>query len=116
MTPHSLKVSLGGMIVLVRPTNRDLRRRLDHARDLMETSYDHPLDLEQLAAAAHFSKFHFLRSFSEAFNRTPLQYLTLIRINHVKHLLRHTELSVTDICFSLGFESLGSFSSLFRRY
>lgn len=104
------------MSLLIRPADADLFSRLDAARTLMETRFETSLQLPELAAAACFSKYHFLREFNRVFHRTPRQYLTEVRIKHARHLLKHSDVSVTEVCFLLGFESLGSFSSLFRRY
>ena len=88
---------------------------LRRARDLIDRAYDTPLDLSALAAEAGYSKFHFARAFAAAYGETPRAYLTRRRIERAKSLLRAANLSVTEICFIVGFESLGSFSALFRR-
>lgn len=85
------------------------------ARDLIDRDYAEPLDLEAMAREAGYSKFHFARSFAAAYGETPAAYLTRRRVERAKTLLRGANLSVTEICFMVGFESLGSFSSLFRR-
>jgi AraC-like DNA-binding protein len=103
------------MEILVRPARLDLYRRLDRARDVMESAFEQRLPLAEVAAAAYFSKFHFLRAFSDVFECTPGQYLTKLRLRRAKYLLSHTGLAVTEVCFAVGFESLGSFSTLFRR-
>jgi len=71
--------------------------------------------LSDVARAACLSPYHFHRSFTVAFGKTPHQYLTAHRLERAAQLLRRTPMSVTQICFDSGFESLGSFSSLFRR-
>jgi AraC family transcriptional regulator len=96
-------------------TRLELYRRLHRARDFMEAELDQPLTIGQIAQAAWFSPFHFLRQFKEAFGETPHQYLTRRRLERAQHLLQTTEMSVTDICFAVGFESLSSFSGLFRQ-
>jgi AraC-like DNA-binding protein len=78
--------------------------------------YDLPLNLAQISSQACFSRYHFLRLFREAFDKTPHQYLVERRIEKAKELLSKNDLRVTDICFEVGFQSLGSFSSLFHRY
>ena len=95
--------------------NADLRERLWRARRFMDECYDRPLDLTEISRQACLSRYHFLRSFRDAFDTTPRQYLIQRRIEKAKELLRARSLSVTDICFEVGFQSLGSFSSLFRR-
>ena len=87
---------------------------LQHARELIDTEYTQPLDLDELARAANFSRYHFLRAFRRAFHATPHEYLTRKRIERAKELLAESELTVTEICFEVGFESLGSFSALFH--
>jgi AraC-like DNA-binding protein len=62
------------------------------------------------------SRYHFLRLFRQVFDRTPHQYLTERRIQKAKELLASSQLSVTDVCFEVGFESLGSLSTLFHRH
>jgi AraC-like DNA-binding protein len=71
--------------------------------------------LNELAQAAHLSRYHFLRAFRSAFHMTPHEYLTRKRIERAKELLAESDLPVTEICFEVGFESLGSFSTLFHR-
>ncbi len=88
---------------------------LRRARDLIDRAYAEPLDLDALAREAGYSKFHFARAFAAAYGETPRVYLSRRRIERAKELLRAANLSVTEICFLVGFESLGSFSTLFRR-
>ncbi len=86
---------------------------LRQARDLMDRHFAEPLDLNRLAAESGFSKFHFARSFKDTYGETPAQYLTRRRVERAKDLLRHANLTVTEICMLVGFSSLGSFSSRF---
>jgi AraC-like DNA-binding protein len=88
---------------------------LQRARNLIDAQYSQPLDLNELAQAANLSRFHFIRAFRSAFHMTPHEYLTRKRIEHAKVLLAESDLMVTEICFEVGFESLGSFSTLFHR-
>ena len=88
---------------------------LKRARELIDTRYAQPLDLDELARTANFSRYHFLRAFRRAFHATPHEYLTRKRIERAKELLAQSELTITEICFEVGFESLGSFSTLFHR-
>src|ERR1700742_779476 len=83
--------------------------RLGRAREFIDHCYDHPLNLDQISEKACFSRYHFLRLFRQAFNKTPHQYLIERRIEKAKELLRSNELRVTDVCFEVGFQSLGSF-------
>jgi AraC-like DNA-binding protein len=88
---------------------------LRRARDLADRSYAEPLDLVTLAQAAGVSRFHFLRRFTAAYGQTPAQYLSRRRIERAQDLLRATNLTVTEVCLLVGFTSVGSFSSRFRR-
>lgn len=89
---------------------------LRRARDLIDGGYAEPIDLDAMATAAGYSKFHFARSFQAAYGETPAAYLTRRRIERAKTLLRGANLSVTEVCFLVGFESLGSFSRIFREH
>jgi AraC-like DNA-binding protein len=91
-------------------------RRLDAARRFLEAHLDEALTLDDIARRACLSKYHFLRVFKDAFDDTPLSYLRRRRLETAERLLTRTELSVTAVCYRVGFESLGSFSSLFRRH
>ena len=92
----------------------DLNRRLLRARDAMDRAYAEPLDVRAVAAVASLSEAHFIRSFRAAFGETPHRYLRRRRVERSMFLLRETERSVTDICFDVGFTSLGTFSRTFR--
>ena len=82
---------------------------------MIDAHYSQPLDLDELARAANFSRFHFLRAFRRVYQATPHEYLTRKRIERAKQLLAESDLTVTEICFDVGFESLGSFSTLFHK-
>lgn len=97
-------------------TREELYFRLHRARDFMEASLMEPISLQEIANVAWFSPHHFLRLFKQVFGETPHQYLTRRRIETARQMLTRTDQSVTDICAALGFESLGSFSWLFRRH
>lgn len=85
------------------------------AHDLIDRAYAEPLDLDALAREAGYSKYHFARTFAEAYGETPRACLSRRRVKRAKNLLRTANLSVTEVCVLVGFKSLGSFSSLFRR-
>ncbi len=91
-----------------------MNRRLLRARDAMDRAYAEPLDVRAVAAVAHLSEAHFIRSFRAVFGETPHRYLQRRRVERSMFLLRETDRSVTDICFDVGFSSLGSFSRTFR--
>ena len=88
---------------------------LRRARDHIDRHYQQPLDLDQLAAVAGVSKFHFVRCFETAYGETPIRYLTRRRIERSQDLLRAANLTVTEICMLVGFSSLGSFSTRFAQ-
>ncbi len=84
------------------------------AKDMIDRDYARPLDVPALAREAYASPGHFSRAFKRAFGESPHQYLLRRRIERAKDLLRGTDLSVTEVCFEVGFQSLGSFSSAFH--
>jgi transcriptional regulator GlxA family with amidase domain len=88
-----------------------LRRAHDH----IDRHFDQPLDLAWLAQVAAVSRFHFVRSFEAAYGETPIRYLTRRRIERAQDLLRHANLTVTEVCLLTGFASLGSFSRRFTQ-
>jgi AraC-like DNA-binding protein len=92
----------------------ELNRRLLRARDAMDRAYAQPLDVRAVAAVAHISPAHFSRCFRAVFGETPHRYLQRRRIERSMFLLRETNRAVTDICFEVGFGSLGTFSRTFR--
>lgn len=89
-------------------------RRLLRARDAMDRAYAEPLDVRAVAAVAHVSEAHFIRTFRTTFGETPHRYLQRRRVERSMFLLRETDRSVTDICLDVGFTSLGTFSRLFK--
>jgi AraC-like DNA-binding protein len=89
-------------------------RRLLRARDAMDRTYAQPLDVPTLARIAHVSDAHFIRTFRATFGETPHRYLQRRRVERSMFLLRETDRSVTEICFDVGFGSLGTFSRTFR--
>jgi AraC-like DNA-binding protein len=95
-------------------TRVELYRRLYRARDFLDSNVDVTVTLAATAEAACLSPHYFLRQFKHLFRETPHQYHRRRRLEKAQYLLTATEQSVTDICFGLGFESLGSFSWLFR--
>ena len=92
----------------------EFNRHLLRARDAMDRAYAEPLDVRTVAAIAHVSEAHFIRSFRAVFGETPHRYLQRRRVERSMFLLRETDRSITDICFDVGFMSLGTFSRTFR--
>ena len=93
----------------------DLNRRLLRARDAMDRAYAEPLDVRAVAAVAYISPAHFARSFRAVFGEAPHRYLQRRRVERSMFLLRETDRSVTEICFDVGFASLGTFSRTFTQ-
>jgi AraC-like DNA-binding protein len=85
------------------------------ARHLIDRRYDTPMTIEDLSREVFLSPFYLIRTFRRVYRQTPHQYLVAQRIARAKELLRNTDLPITEICMSVGFESLGSFSTLFRK-
>ncbi|MDP9120087.1 MAG: helix-turn-helix transcriptional regulator, partial [Acidobacteriota bacterium] len=90
--------------------------RLRRVRERLDAHPGEPIDLEAMARAACFSKFHFLRLFRQAYGETPARYLSQARLERARTLLETTDRSVTDICLAVGYESPASFTHSFRRY
>src|SRR5262245_13936345 len=90
--------------------------RLCRARDLIRASACEPITLDDCAAEARMSPWHTLRFFRAAFGETPKEFQTRLRLEKAQHLLTVSNRSVTEICFDVGFSSLGSFSTLFRQH
>jgi AraC-like DNA-binding protein len=80
----------------------------------MDRDFAEPLDVPALARVANLSEAHFIRSFRAAFGETPHRYLQRRRVERSMFLLRETDRSITDICLSIGFASLGTFGRTFR--
>ncbi len=91
---------------------RDLRL-LRRVKDRIDRDYAQPLDVEALAHGVHLSAGHLSREFKKAYGESPYAYLMTRRIERAMQLLRIGELSVTDVCFEVGCQSLGSFSTRF---
>jgi AraC-like DNA-binding protein len=91
---------------------RDLAR-LRRVRDRIDREYAQPLDVEALARGAHMSAGHLSREFRQAFGESPYGYLMTRRIERAMALLRRGDLSVTEVCFTVGCSSLGTFSTRF---
>jgi AraC-like DNA-binding protein len=102
-------------ISAVRPaTKEEIYRRLWKARDWAQAMLDREITLADMANVACMSESYFLRTFRQNFNQTPHQFLMDVRLERARSLLRNTKRSITDISTSVGFQSLGSFSWLFK--
>jgi AraC-like DNA-binding protein len=90
-------------------------RHLLRAKDLADRRYFEPLDVNDLARAAGLSRAHFSREFRRTFGEPPHSYLLTRRLERAAALLRNTDRSVAEICFSVGLQSVGSFTTSFTR-
>ena len=90
-------------------------RHLLRAKDMADARYFEALTVDDLARAAGLSRAHFSRRFRDAFGESPHAYLLTRRLERAAALLRATDRSVADVCFSVGLQSLGSFTTSFTR-
>lgn len=102
------------------PQTRDVpsapvARHLLRAKDLVDARYYEPLSVADLAAAAGLSPAHFSRRFKQTFGESPHEYLLTRRLERAAALLRTTDWTVAAVCFAVGWESVGSFTTSFRR-
>jgi AraC-like DNA-binding protein len=86
---------------------------LRRVRDHIDLRFAEPITLSDLAGLAGMSRFHLVRRFRAAYGETPIRYLSRRRIERAQDLLRYANLTVTEICMTVGYSSLGSFSSRF---
>ena len=91
-----------------------LYRRIVYAKLFIDTNYANKIDLDNIADEAFFSKYHFIRLFNSVYNKTPHQYLSFVRIEKAKQLLA-TDMLAANVCYAVGFESVTSFTGLFKR-
>jgi AraC-like DNA-binding protein len=84
------------------------------AKLFIDDNFAEPIDAGDIADEACYSKFHFIRTFKSIYGRTPHQHLTHVRVEKAKVMLEEGA-SVTETCFAVGFDSLGSFTGLFKR-
>ncbi len=93
----------------------ELSRHLLRARDFIDSNYAEHLSVSDVARAANVSSSYFARQFRAVFGETPHQYLSSRRLERAAYLLRNTDYSVAHVCMSVGFASVGSFTSAFGR-
>jgi transcriptional regulator GlxA family with amidase domain len=100
-----------------RSRNPDSRAllRLAEAISYLETHFEDPVDLDELASTAHMSKRSFIRAFRAAMGSSPIAYLIQLRINRAADLLRRGDRSITDIAFDVGFSEGNYFTRQFRK-
>ncbi len=93
----------------------DVYQKIIAAKLYIDGNFHECINLEGISGKAFISRFHFHRLFTRIYHKTPHQYLTEKRINLARELLSGDDLTVTEICWLVGFESMGSFSVLFKR-
>src|SRR5688500_9408570 len=91
-----------------------LYKRVVQAKFFIDNNFGNPIDLTDISDEAFFSKFHFIRLFKSIYGKTPHQYLTKVRIDNAIILLQKGK-SVNEVCACVGFESISSFTGLFKR-
>ena len=92
----------------------DTYLRIINAKLYIDENYHDPIDLESVSKKAFISKFHFHRLFRRIYQKTPLEYITKKRIDKAKILLSENK-PVSEVCNQVGFESIGTFSNLFKK-
>ncbi|HLG34282.1 MAG TPA: AraC family transcriptional regulator [Bacteroidia bacterium] len=91
-----------------------LYRRIVQSKLFIDANFSENIDLDGISEQASFSKFHFIRIFKKIYGKAPHQYLSYVRLEKAKELLKQ-DISVTEVCFAVGFDSLSSFTGLFKR-
>jgi len=97
------------------PIAPDVYRKIVMAKLYMDENFHESIDLERISREACLSRYHFHRLFTRIYQRTPHQYLTRKRVEQARQWLADKDLSVSEICNNVGFESIGSFSVLFKK-
>jgi AraC family transcriptional regulator len=102
--------------VVKKSTRIELYKRLRNARDWMDGNFNRAITLQDIAEVAHLNSQHFLRMFTQLFQITPHQYLIACRLEEAKRLITTSDLSLTEVCNQIGWESLPSFSMMFKHH
>lgn len=92
----------------------DLTERIIRAKKFIDRHYAKKIDLDEICKKAYVSKYHFIRLFKRYYGRTPIQYLQEVRVEKAKELIRGG-MTVRGACLSVGYDSMTSFSSLFKK-
>ncbi|HYE54286.1 MAG TPA: AraC family transcriptional regulator [Chitinophagaceae bacterium] len=96
------------------PLTSDMYQRIAAAKMFIDENFQETIGLDDISSRAYLSRFHFHRLFTRIYRRTPHQYLTQKRLDRAKDLLSENR-PVTEVCNEVGFESIGSFSTLFKK-
>ena len=97
------------------PIAPDVYRKIVMAKVYIDENFHEPIDLDRISREACLSRYHFHRLFTRIYQRTPHQYLTRKRVEQARKWLADKDLTVSEICNNVGFESIGSFSVLFKK-
>jgi len=95
-------------------SNVYLTRQVIQAKHFIDNNFTNNITLDDICKEAYISKFHLIRSFRKLYGATPYQYLTSLRVNKARALLRNN-VSVTEVCYSVGFESPTTFAGFFKK-
>lgn len=96
-------------------TKKEVTRKVKEAMAYIKKNYSEPITLKQLAKVAYLSPFHFQRSFKAAYEQSPLQFITHLRLKKACQLLKHSNIPIQDIVVKCGFENASSFVRLFKK-
>ncbi|KZN64431.1 hypothetical protein N478_22305 [Pseudoalteromonas luteoviolacea S4060-1] len=96
------------------PFSRQMYLQVRQSKHFMELYYMNKLELDDLANAAFLSRFHYVRVFKRMYGLTPRAYLRNLRVNKAKELIKNG-ISITTVCFDIGYESPSTFSSVFKK-
>jgi AraC-like DNA-binding protein len=97
------------------PIAPDVYKKIVTAKVYIDENFGEPIDLDRLSREACLSRFHFHRLFTRIYKKTPHRYLTDRRIEQARQWLASDDLTISEICNHVGFESIGSFSMLFKK-
>lgn len=96
-------------------TKTELFRRLSRGKDFIDSNFNQSIALDDMAQVSYLSKYHFLESFKQVFHLTPYQYLTKVRLEQARNMLKNQDISVQEVCQSVGYEDISSFSKLYKK-
>jgi len=114
LSQKEIEQEVSAMTPIRHSTKQELYQRLHSAKDYIDSCFAEDISLDMIAKTAHLAPVYFLREFKKNFYLTPHQYLTQRRLEEAKYLLLAKKRSVSDVCMSVGFSDLSSFSKLFK--
>jgi len=93
-----------------------LYRRIVQAKLFIDKHFREKINIDEIAGEASFSRFHFIRLFRQAYGNTPHQYMMSVRMREAEKLMTDPNVKIQDICFEIGFESVGTFTTQFTKF